>query len=115
MACKLDKEWVKTPIHSCVANLVRAVCMAISSARMMVRVSSVPAASIYMVLEVEMWTTEAPSLGFPSMSEPSVYARFSGMYFGDHRWETGGVQCCVGGLVLVPKGKGCMAPSKCRD
>ena len=46
MAYRLDKESVKTPIHSCAANVVRAVCMDTCSAHMMVRVSSVPAASI---------------------------------------------------------------------
>jgi hypothetical protein len=102
---------VKTPINSCAANVVRTVCMATSSAHMMVRVSCDPAASIYMVMEVGMWTTEAPSLWCPSMSDPSAYAQFSGMYFGDHRWGTGGVPCCVGELVLVPQVKGCMAPN----
>ena len=61
-----------------------------------------------------MWTTEPPSLGCHSMSEPSVYPHLSGMYFGDHRWGTGGVPCWVGGLVLVPQGKGCMTPNNGR-
>jgi len=47
MAWRLDRESVKMPIHSCVSNVVRAVCMATSSARTMVWVSSVPATSIY--------------------------------------------------------------------
>ncbi len=72
MACRLDKVSVKIPIHSRVANVVRAVCMATSSARMMERVSSVPAASMYMVVTMGILTTEAPIRGWPAMSEPSV-------------------------------------------
>ena len=45
MAWRLDMEPVKMPIHACVANVVRAVCMATSSARVMVRVSYALAAS----------------------------------------------------------------------
>ena len=37
-----------------------------------------------------MWTTAAPNLGKPFMSEPSVYTQFSGMNFGVHGWGTGG-------------------------
>ena len=48
------------------------VCMATSSALMMVRLSSVPAASMNMVVVVGICTTAAPSLGKPLMSEPSV-------------------------------------------
>ena len=45
------------------SNVVRAVCMATSSARMMVRVSSVHVASMNMVVEVGISTNAAPSLG----------------------------------------------------
>ncbi len=45
-ACRLERESVKIPTHSCVANLSRAVYMATSSARMIVGVSSVPLASM---------------------------------------------------------------------
>ena len=77
--------------------------MATSSALMMVRVSSVPAASIYMVVAVGTWTTAAPSLGYPFMSEPSVYTQFSGMNLGDHWCVTGGGTPLMGGrVVCVP-------------
>ena len=103
MACNLDKESVNMPIHSCASKVVRAVCMATSSARMIVRVSSVPAASMYMVVAVGMWTTAAPSRGCPSMSEPSVYTQFSGMNLGIHWCGTGGGSPLVGGsIVYVP-------------
>ncbi len=70
---------------------------------MTVRVSSVPAASIYMVVAVGTWTTAAPSLGCPSMSEPSVYTQFSGMNLGVHRCGAGGGSLLVGGrIVYVP-------------
>ncbi len=90
MACKLDRKSVNMPIHSCATKVVRAVCMATNSARMMVRVPSVPAASIYMVVAVGTWTMAAPSLGCPSMSEPSVCIQFSGMNLGVHWCGTGG-------------------------
>ena len=51
------------PIQSWLSNVVRAVCMATNPALMMVRVSSVPAASMNMVVEVGICTTAAPSLG----------------------------------------------------
>ena len=50
MAWRLDREFVNMPIHSCVANVVRAGCMATSSARVMVRVSYVPAAYMQMAV-----------------------------------------------------------------
>jgi 2-keto-3-deoxy-L-rhamnonate aldolase RhmA len=59
----LKRESVNIPIHSCSANVARAVCMATSSARMIVRVSSVPTASIQRVVEVGMCTIVAPNLG----------------------------------------------------
>jgi len=46
MAWRLDRESVNIPIQSCVTNVVRAVYMATSYARMMVRVSFVPAVSM---------------------------------------------------------------------
>ena len=103
MACKLDNESVNIPSHSCETKVFRAVCMATSSALMMVRVSSVPAASIYIVVAVGTWTTAAPSLGCPSMSEPSVYTQFSGMNLGIYCCGTGGGSPLVGGrIVYVP-------------
>jgi hypothetical protein len=72
MAWRLDKESVNMPTHPCVENVVRAVWMATISARMMVRDSSVPAASMYIVVLVGMCTTAAPRRGCPLMSEPSV-------------------------------------------
>jgi len=85
---------VNIPIHSSDENVVRAVCMATNSARMMVQISSVPAASIYMVMAVGMSTAEAPSLVCPSILEPFVYTQLSGMYFGVQRWGAGvGVRC----------------------
>ena len=110
MACKLDNESVNMPSHSCETKVFRAVCMATSSALMMVRVSSVPAASIYMVVAVGTWTTAAPSLGCPSMSEPSVYTQFSGMNLGNHWCVTGGGSPLVGGrIVCVPVNGGIVA------
>ena len=72
MAWRLDRESVNMPIHSCVENVERSVCMAINYARMMVRVSSVPVAYMYMVVLVGMCTTTAPRRGWPVMSKPSV-------------------------------------------
>ena len=80
--------------------------MATSSARMMVRVSFVPTASIYMVVAVGTWTTAAPSLGCPSMSEPSVYTQFSGMNSGIQWCGTGGCFPLVGGWVVYVPIKG---------
>ena len=88
------------PIYSCAAKVVRAVCMATSSARIIVRVSSVPAASIYMVVAVGTWTTAAPSLGWPFMSEPSVYTQFSGMYLGIHWCGAGGGSPLMAGRIV---------------
>ena len=56
-------ESLNMPIHSCDAKLVRAVCMATRSARLMVRVSSAPAASTYIVVLEGMYTTDAPRRG----------------------------------------------------
>ncbi len=101
MAWRLERESVNMPIHSCSEKAERAVCMATSSALMMVRVSSVPAASIYIVVEVGMCTTAAPSLGWPSMSEPSVYTQFSGIYFGFQGCGKGGASSLMGGRMLA--------------
>ncbi len=78
MACRLERESVKIPTHSCVANLSSAIWMAISSALMIVRVSSVLLASMDMVVQVERCANAAPSRGWPLMSEPSVYIHCSG-------------------------------------
>ncbi len=78
--------------------------MATSSARMMVRVSSHPAASINIVVFVGMCTTALPSHGCPLMSEPSVYTHSYG--------EKGGIQGIgVGGVsVAVAVGRECVFP-----
>ena len=60
------------PIQVLVENAERAVGMATSSALMMVRVSSVLATSMYIVVLVGMCTTAAPKRGWPVMLEPSV-------------------------------------------
>ena len=54
--------------------------MAISSARMIVLVSSEPAASMF----DGICTTDASSLAWPLMSEPFVYIHASGVNFGVH-------------------------------
>ena len=72
------------PTQSWRSKVVRAVCMATNSALMMVRVSSVPAASTYIVVLVGMCTTAAPRRGWPVMFEPSVYTHCSGRNFGAH-------------------------------
>ncbi len=116
MACKLDNESVNMPSHSCETKVFRAVCMATSSALVMVRVFSVPAASIYMVVAVGTWTTAALSLGCPSMSEPSVYTQFSGMNLGNHwygpvvapRWWGGRIVCVpANGGIVANVGSAC--------
>ena len=61
----LDRESVKIPNQACSANVARAVCIATSSARIMVLVSSQPVASMKIVVHVGMCTTAAPSLGWP--------------------------------------------------
>ncbi len=65
--------------------------MATSSARMMVRVSSHPAASINIVVFVGMCTSATPSRGCPLMSKPSVYTHSSGEKWGVQGNGTGGV------------------------
>ncbi len=75
--------------------------MATSSARMMVRVSSVSAPSMNMVVEDGMCTTAAPNLGKPSVSEPSMYTQFSGMNFSVHVCGPGGESVRSGGTVMV--------------
>ncbi len=72
MAWRQERESVKTPIQEWFSNLVRAVGIATNSARMMVRVSSLPAAFMYMVVHVGVCTKAAPSRGWPLISEPSV-------------------------------------------
>ena len=99
MAYKLDRESVNMPIHSCAAKVVRAVCMVTSSARIIVRVSSVPATSIYIVVAVGTWTTAAPSLGWPFMSGSSVYTQLSGMYSGIHWCGAGGGSPLMAGRI----------------
>ncbi len=78
--------------------------MTTSPARVMVRVSSHPAASIDIVVFVGMCTTAAPSLGCPLMSEPSVYTH----YFGE-KWGIQGIG--IGGVsVAVAVGWECVFP-----
>jgi hypothetical protein len=83
--------------------------MATSSARMMVRVSSHPAASIYIVLFVGMCITAAPSMGCPLMSEPLVYTHSSGEKWGVQGTRTGRVvHCGYGGdRVSIPPPREC--------
>ena len=98
MACRLDRESVKIPTHSCMENLSRAAYIATSSARMVVRVSSVPPTSIYMDVLVGTCTTAAPSRECPLMSEPSLYTHCSGWYLEFHSGgigAKGGVDCFV--------------------
>jgi hypothetical protein len=73
MAWRLDRESVRMPFNSCDANVVNVLCMATSSARMMVRVSFVPVTDMYTGVLVGMWTTAAPNRGWPVMSDPLVY------------------------------------------
>ena len=73
MACRLESESVNIPSHGCASNVMRAVYRGVtSSARMMVRVSSNLAASMYSVVRDGMCTTAAPSRACLSMSKPYV-------------------------------------------
>ena len=56
--------------------------MAISYAHVIVRVSSEPAASMYIVVRVVLCTTAAPSRACTLMSEPYVYIHAPGVNFG---------------------------------
>ncbi len=78
--------------------------MATSSARMMVRVSSQPAASINIVVFVRMCTIAALSRGCPLMSEPSGYTYSSRENMGIKDIGIGGVS------VAVAVGKACVFP-----
>ena len=69
----MERESVKIPIHAWSSNVARVVCIATSSARIMVLVSSNHVASMKIVVLVGMCTTVAPSLRWPLMPEPSVY------------------------------------------
>ena len=64
--------------------------MAASSALIIVCVSSCPEASMYVVVFVGKWITEAPCLGLPSLCDPSVYVYSSELYKGCHRVGCGG-------------------------
>jgi len=65
--------------------------MAISNARIIVLVSSEPAASIYIAVLDGICTTAAPSLAWSLMSEPSVHIHVSGVNFGVHHSGAGRV------------------------
>jgi hypothetical protein len=91
----LERESVKIPIQGCSSNVARAVCIATSSARMMVLVSSHLVASMKIVMHGGMCTTAAPSLGCHLMSEPSVYTQASGTNFGIQGIGAGGVTALV--------------------
>ena len=91
----LDRESVKIPNQACSANVARAVCIATSSARIMVLVSSQPAASMKILVLVNMCTTAAPSLGCPLMYEPSVYTHSSGTNFGIQGIGAGGISALI--------------------
>ncbi len=64
MTGRLDREFVNIPMQSCDASVVWAVYLSTSSALMMVRISSAPAAYIYKLWYA--WECE------PLMSDPSV-------------------------------------------
>ncbi len=68
--------------------------MAASSARRMMLFSSMPVASMRMVVFVGLCITEAPSLGLGSIFEPSVYTQASGSHMGVHGVVVGGL-CAV--------------------
>ena len=91
----LERESVKIPSQECSSNVARAVCIATSSARMMVLVSSHPVASMKIVVLVGICTTAAPSLGCPLMSDPCVYTHVSGTNFGFQGMGAGGVASLV--------------------
>ena len=91
----LERESVKIPSQECSSNVARAVCIATSSARMTVLVASHHVASMKIVVLVCICTTAAPSLGCPSMSDPSVYTHVSGTNFGFHGMGAGGVASLV--------------------
>ncbi len=57
---------------------------------MMVQIFPIPAASMYMVVRLGMWTNAAHNRGWPLMSDPSVYTQFSGVNLGVHGFETEG-------------------------
>ena len=86
----LERGYVKMPNHDWSSSLLRAVWMATSSARMMVRHSSHLAASIKIIVNVGMCTTAAPRPGWPLMSDPYVYRKkernpLQRKYYGEHR------------------------------
>ncbi len=64
---------MKIPTYACEANLSRAVYMAANSAGIITLASSVPLASMYMVVQVGTCTIAALKRGWPLFSEPSVY------------------------------------------
>ncbi len=82
--------------------------MATSSARMIVgrsQVSSVPLASIYMVVHVGTCTTAAPKRGWPLISNPSVYTHCSGRNTGVHGCGIGAVDSADEGFEAPPSGR----------
>ena len=79
--------------------------MAASSALVMVCVSSCPDASMYVVVFVGEWITEAPCLGFPSLWEPSVYVHASGLWRGCQGIGCGGVGLSGGFDVFLGLGR----------
>jgi len=95
MAYRLERESMKMPNHELSSNLLRDVWMATSSARMMVRVSSQPVASMYMVVRVGMCTTAGPRREWPLMSEPYVYTHSFGVNLGVQGMGVGGVSAVV--------------------
>ena len=64
-----------------------------------------------MVVEVGMCTTYAPNLGYPSMSEPSVYNQFSGMNLAAHGCGAGGDPPFAGGRIVRVPSRGYIATS----
>jgi len=82
---------MKTPSQEWSSNLVRVVWIATSSARMMVRVSSLPAASMYMVVRFGICTTAAPRRECLLISKSSVYTYSFGENLGCHGMGLGSV------------------------
>ncbi len=79
--------------------------MATISARMIVRFSSVPPESMYMVVHVRTCITAAPKRGWPLMSEPSLYTNYSGRKMGVHGCGVGAMDVADGGVEAPPNGR----------
>ena len=58
-----------------------------------------------------MCITDAPKLGYPSMSEPSMYTQFSGMNLAVHGCGVGSDPLLLGGSCVWVPVRGCIAAS----